>query len=98
MSVPEVLLWQLLRLEPDGVKIRRQHPIGAYVLDFYCAETKVAFEIDGVAHDMGDRPARDAVRDAWQRSQGIEIMCVPAADVLRAAEDVAADIVRHCQR
>ena len=41
MSLPEVLLWQQLRLQSD-VKFRRQHPLGPYVLDFYCAKAKVA--------------------------------------------------------
>lgn len=98
MSLPEVLLWRLLRLEPDGVKLRRQHPLGAYVLDFYCAETRTAFEIDGIVHDMGDRPARDEVRDAWFASQRIEVVRIPATEVLRSPEDVAERMVRYCKR
>ena len=62
ISLPEVLLWNLLRREPEGGKFRRQHPVGVYVLDFYCAEAKVGIEIDGIAHDMGDRPQRDEIR------------------------------------
>jgi very-short-patch-repair endonuclease len=98
MSLPEVLLWQLLRGQPDGVKLRRQHPLGPYVLDFYCAAAKVGFEIDGIAHEMGDRPARDEQRNAWLRSQGVEVVRVPAADVLRSPEAVAEAIVRYCKR
>jgi len=56
MSLPETLLWNLLRKAPDGVIFRRQHPVGPYVVDFYCAKAKVCFEIDGIVHDMGDRP------------------------------------------
>ena len=51
MTLPEVLLWNLLRKAPDGVVFRRQHPIGRYVVDFYCARAKVCIEIDGFAHD-----------------------------------------------
>jgi very-short-patch-repair endonuclease len=43
---------------------RRQHPIGPYVLYFYCAKAKLAVEIDGASHDMGDRPHHDLRRDA----------------------------------
>jgi very-short-patch-repair endonuclease len=96
MSLPEVLLWQILRGRPEGAKIRRQHSLGCYVLDFYCARTKVGFEIDGTAHERSERPARDVIRDAWFRSQGVEIVRIPAADVLRSPEDVAEAIVRHC--
>ncbi|MCW1428248.1 endonuclease domain-containing protein [Novosphingobium sp. JCM 18896] len=98
LSLPEVLLWRLLRKEPEGVKLRRQHPLGPYVLDFYCAERKIAFEIDGFAHDTGDRPSRDGRRDLWLSEQGIEVVRIPALEVLRSAEDIAEAIVRYCQR
>ena len=53
MSLPEVLLWQILRRQPGHIKFRRQHPIGRYVLDFYVLELRLAIEIDGLAHHMG---------------------------------------------
>ncbi|MFM5923925.1 MAG: endonuclease domain-containing protein [Novosphingobium sp.] len=98
MSLPEVLLWNLLRKSPDGVHFRRQEGIGAFVLDFYCAKAKVGIEVDGIVHDMGDRPARDLQRGAWLRAQGIDILRIPAADVLKSPEDVAEAIVRYCKR
>jgi very-short-patch-repair endonuclease len=97
-SLPETLLWRHLRLQPDEVKIRRQHPVGEWVLDFYCAAAKVAFEIDGIAHHMGDRPARDQDRDEALRALGIEVVRIAAADVLRSPEHVAEAIVRLCKR
>jgi very-short-patch-repair endonuclease len=93
MSLPEVLLWQRLRLEPYGRKFRRQHPILKYVLDFYCVRAKLAIEIDGEAHDRGSRSARDAERDAVLAARGLTIVRIPARDVLAdpgaAAEAVA---------
>jgi len=97
-SLPETLLWRHLRLQPDGVKIRRQHPIGDWVLDFYCAAAKVAFEIDGIAHDLGDRPLRDERRDEALTALGIEVVRIAAVDVLRSPEGVAEGIVRYCRR
>jgi very-short-patch-repair endonuclease len=70
LSLPEGLLWRELRGKPDGVKFRKQHPLGKYALDFYCAAAKLAVEVDGIAHDMGDRPARDEARDDIVRAQG----------------------------
>ncbi len=64
MSLPEVLLWQRLKGSPQGLRFRKQHPIGAYRADFYCAQSKLVIEVDGIAHDMGDRPAHDATRTA----------------------------------
>jgi very-short-patch-repair endonuclease len=70
MSLPEGMLWRILRTRPGGFKFRRQHPVGPYVLDFFCRAAAVALEIDGIAHDMGDNPARDEQRDAWLAGTG----------------------------
>ena len=97
MSLPEVLLWRELRQQGE-VKFRRQHPLGPYVLDFYCALAKLCVEIDGIAHDMGDRPERDSRRDDWLRGQGIEVVRVPASDVLTSPVDVAEGLIGYCRR
>ena len=96
MSLPEVKLWGELRRRPGGLRFRRQHPIGPYVLDFYCASAKLAVEVDGLAHDMGDRPERDRRRDEWLREQGITTLRLPAAEVLRDVGSVVQHIVRVC--
>ncbi len=98
LSLPEALLWRLLKGSPEGVHFRSQHPLGPYVLDFYCARAKVAFEIDGIAHDMGNRPERDERRDAWLRSEGIEVVRIAAREVLAGPEVVAESMVRYCLR
>ena len=98
LSLPEVLLWRLLKGSPDGVHFRSQHPIGPCILDFYCAKAKVAIEVDGIVHDMGDRPERDAQRDTWLREQGIEVVRLPATEVLHSPEAVAEMLVRYCKR
>lgn len=92
MSLPEVLLWERLRRRAGGLKFRRQHPVGRYVIDFYCASARLVVEVDGEAHDRGDRPARDAARDAFLQSRGLQVLHVPARDVL-ADPDAAADAV-----
>ncbi|MBM0169159.1 DUF559 domain-containing protein [Altererythrobacter sp. C41] len=97
MSLPEALLWQELRRKAGEVRFRRQHPVGRYILDFYVASIRLAIEIDGEAHDMGDRPDQDIARDKWLRVQGIEVMRIPASDVLRDANEIADSIVRYCK-
>jgi very-short-patch-repair endonuclease len=92
MSLPEVMLWQ--RLQHGDVKFRRQHPVGRYVLDFFCASARLCVEVDGVSHDMGDNPARDAVRDAWLERQGVTVVRLAAPAVLRDPDGVAEGIVR----
>ncbi len=96
MSLPEVLLWRILRSKPMGIKFRRQHPIGSYVADFYCDQRKLIVEIDGIAHDMGDRPERDARRDQWLQECGMDVLRIPATDVLRDPHGVAAALIALC--
>ncbi|WP_285713488.1 endonuclease domain-containing protein [Erythrobacter oryzae] len=96
-SLPEGLLWRELRAKAGGTKFRRQHPVGRYVLDFYCAAAKCGFEIDGVAHDMGTRPERDEARDAWLGGQGIRVVRIPAREVLADPTGVAEAVVRMCR-
>src|SRR5579883_2615614 len=56
LAMPEVRLWNRLRKRIPGHPVfRRQHPIGPYVLDFYCTTARLAVEIDGISHDMADR-------------------------------------------
>ncbi|MFT4053668.1 MAG: DUF559 domain-containing protein [Novosphingobium sp.] len=82
LTLPEGLLWRELRRRPGGLKFRRQHPSGAYVLDFYCCDARLAIEVDGAAHGFGDRPERDEVRDAWFARAEIATLRVPAKLVL----------------
>ena len=72
LTKPEAMLWRYLRASPQGLRFRKQHPAGRFILDFFCARANLAIEIDGFAHDMGDRPARDAQRDQWLALQRIE--------------------------
>jgi very-short-patch-repair endonuclease len=93
MSLPEVLLWRELKQRPGGIKFRRQHPAGHYVLDFYCSDALLAIEIDGEAHSRGDRPERDAVRDAWLASQGVATLRIVATEVLTDLDCVVRGIL-----
>ena len=95
MTPPEVFLWQHLR-EQDLVKIRRDHPLGPYALDFFCSKAKLAIEVDGIAHDMGNNPARDVQRDAYATALGIETIRIPASDVLKNSSEVADAVVQMC--
>ena len=95
LSPPEAQLWSRLRERAPGAPVfRRQHPFGPYVLDFYCAKARLAVEIDGMSHDLADRPERDARRDAWLRERGVTVLRVPAIDVTRRIEEVEDAIVR----
>ncbi len=97
MSLPEVLLWVQLKANLGGYQFRKQHPLDPYVLDFVCIRARLAIEVDGEAHNRGDRPQRDEVRDAHVLKQGFKTIRVPAVDVLKNMEGVVTFIVQVCR-
>jgi adenine-specific DNA-methyltransferase len=69
----EQLLWQILRAKRFlGLKFRRQHPVGRYILDFYCDELKLAIELDGGQHV--EHQAYDQDRTRFLEEQGIHVL------------------------
>ena len=98
LTLPEGMLWQVLRRRPEGLKFRLQHPIGRFIVDFYCGAARLVIEVDGEAHSMGDRPARDARRDAWLRDQGLRVLRFSASDVMRDLQSVVTAIHLDCRR
>ena len=96
MSLPEVLLWQQLRKRPDGLKFRKQFPIGEMTVDFACLERRLIIEIDGEGHSFGDQPRRDAARDAVLRREGFRVMRIAARDVLKNLDGVLRFISATC--
>jgi very-short-patch-repair endonuclease len=96
MSLPEVLLWQVLRQRPEGLKFRRQFPSDQMTVDFACLERRLIIEVDGEAHSRGDLPRRDAARDALLRRDGFQVMRIAARDVLHDLDSVIRGIVATC--
>lgn len=93
MTSPEIGLWLALRRNDACLRFRRQHAADRYVLDFYCAPARLAIEVDGEAHARGDRPMRDAARDAWLAAQGTRVLRYSARDVLSNLEGVVREII-----
>ncbi len=79
LTLPERTLWALLRRDGLGLHFRRQHALGPYVLDFYCATARLCVEIDGPVH--AEQAGRDARRDAWLAGQGIQTLRFSDEDV-----------------
>ncbi|WP_249341296.1 MULTISPECIES: endonuclease domain-containing protein [unclassified Sphingomonas] len=98
MQLPEVLLWQALRGAKTGIKFRRQHPVGPYVVDFFAREPLLIIEVDGEAHERGNRPERDELRDRFLNENGYRVMRVRAVDVLRDLGAVVSSIISLAER
>ncbi len=70
----ERILWkQISGRQINGLKFRRQHGFGPYVMDFYCPEIKLCIEVDGTVHESEEAKRRDAERTEFLNSQGIKV-------------------------
>lgn len=79
----ELALWKALRRNQlRGLTFRRQHPVGKYVVDFYCPAACVAVEIDGGQHASARNKTHDEGRTRWLSDQGIEVIRFWNNDVL----------------
>ncbi len=93
----ERLLWEILRAKRFlGLKFRRQHPVGRYILDFYCDELKLAVELDGGQH--ADQQAYDATRSQFLSAQGIEVLRYWNNQMLGETEAVLESLYQAVQR
>jgi very-short-patch-repair endonuclease len=87
MTPAERTLWQALRGDAiDGLRFRRQHAVGRFVLDFYCASRKLAVEVDGGIHDA--QQDLDTERTAALALRGIRVIRFRNEDVLGNLQDV----------
>ncbi|MCB9838908.1 MAG: DUF559 domain-containing protein [Phycisphaeraceae bacterium] len=99
MTMPERILWGRLRADRlQGLRFRRQHPIGAYIVDFYCPGARLVVELDGESHRRADAPQRDAARDAFLESQGLWVLRFSNQSVVRDVDSVARTILTRIQR
>jgi len=77
-----------------GFKFRRQHPIGPYIVDFYCHKAQLAIEIDGGQHNQDRQLLYDERRTAYIEEQGIKVLRFWNHDVLRETETVL-EVIRQ---
>ncbi len=91
MTEQEWKLWAMMRSAALGASFRRQHPIGPYFADFYCASLKLIVELDGSQH--ADRAAYDEARTAYLEREGMIVLRFWNWDVTENIEAVCAQIM-----
>jgi len=80
-------LWlRLSNRQVDGLRFRRQVPLGRYIADSFCISAQLVIELDGPSHDSTVQS--DARRDAWMQARGIRVLRFANADVLGNLEGV----------
>jgi len=89
----ERVLWGKLRAgRLEGLKFRRQQPIGDYIVDFVCFDRKVIIEADGGQHSE----TKDAKRDNWLKAQGFVVLRFWNNDILKNIAGVLYVIQNTC--
>jgi very-short-patch-repair endonuclease len=91
----EKIAWELLRnRRMFGLKFRRQVPIESFIVDFYCHELRLIFELDGEIHDDLEQIEKDGQRNSRLRDLGYRILRVANGMVMYAA-DLFAEKIRQ---
>jgi len=89
----EAKLWKALRDNGlAGTKVRRQVPVGAFLLDFAVLSRRLAIEVDGQSH--ADDPGSDARRTAWLEDHGWMVVRFSNAEVMGNLEGVLSRLLR----
>jgi very-short-patch-repair endonuclease len=87
MTAAEQALWTALRgRRMAGLRFRRQHPVGRFVLDFYCPAAKLCVAVDGGIHD--EQTERDEERSALLAAGGYRVLRIRNEEVLTAIPSV----------
>ena len=96
LTPPEAKVWHAVRDRQLGFKIRRQHPIGRFIADFYWAEERLVIEIDGDTHAAPDQAEYDSTRTAWLEERGYRVLRFQARDVDNDLDAVLQAIREAC--
>ena len=93
----ETRLWDALQSHRlAGLKFRRQHPYGRFVMDFFCVEHQLVVELDGGVHAEPTQAARDAERTEFLQSRGIRVLRFKNETVENEIEAVLKQIKEAC--
>ena len=72
MTRSEIILWEQLKNKKlENVRFRRQHPIGVFVVDFFCYEAMLVVELDGEVHNDSYQKERDIERTRMLNDLGV---------------------------
>jgi very-short-patch-repair endonuclease len=90
----EARLWSTLRnRQLAGLKFRRQHPYGQFILDFFCVERQLAVEVDGGVHLNPEQAAHDAERSEFLAQRGVRVLRFTNEEIDQHLPDVLRKII-----
>jgi very-short-patch-repair endonuclease len=92
-------LWQVLsQLKAEGLRFRRQQPIGPYIVDFFCPSRKLIVELDGAQHHLPETVSYDEVRTLWLQTRGYTVLRFANADALKERHVVIDRILEEAKK
>ncbi|MCO6048940.1 DUF559 domain-containing protein [Mesorhizobium sp. RP14(2022)] len=97
MTEGETRLWHELKgfRRLYGIHVRKQVPIGSYVVDFAIHDLKLVIEVDGQHHQLPERQARDAERDGWLNAQGYRVLRFNTGELSASFDGCIEEILRE---
>ena len=94
----EQIFWETVRAKRfHGLKFRRQHQIGNFIVDFYCHQHHLVIELDGSIHNQTEQQQRDQARDTYLKSLGHTVLRIPNQDILDDLKTVLNSITQILQ-
>jgi very-short-patch-repair endonuclease len=84
----EKIFWERIRNNRLGVKFRRQHPIGVFIIDFYAPKIKLAIELDGFSHKTKDGKKYDEIRTEFLNTKDIKVLRFWNNEIVNNLENV----------
>ncbi|MEY8702962.1 endonuclease domain-containing protein [Francisella philomiragia] len=94
-TVAERYLWNYIRRDTLGVRVRRQYGVGKYIVDFYIPKLKVAIEIDGDSHFTEDSRQYDFARESYMNNIGIKTIRYTNNQVMDNIDSVFSDLLER---
>jgi very-short-patch-repair endonuclease len=93
LTPQEFKLWFYLKGKNLGVKFRRQHSIGPYIVDFYCKEKNFIIELDGSQHIT--TKGYDKERDSYIKTLGVKVLRFWNSEIDKNIEEVLTKIKKE---
>jgi very-short-patch-repair endonuclease len=97
LTPAEAKLWKLIQNSKlDGLKFRRQHSLGNYIVDFYCPKYLLVIEVDGQIHFNPVNEEHDIKRTKYINSLGIKVIRFENKEIFEKTEFVLEEIKQNC--
>lgn len=98
MPKGEKMLWQKLRRKNLGYTFKRQYSIQRFVVDFYCAELRLAIEIDGITHEIPERAKKYKEKEQLLEKLDIQLERFTSDQVAESLDNVVETIFFICKK